>query len=306
MSTAKRPIRKIACVGEVMIEMIATSETDAKLGVAGDTFNTAVYLNRALRDTDVSVAYVTALGTDSYSDRIMNALSGHALDTSYVERRDGIMPGLYAIETDDEGERSFSYWRSAAAARTLFSMPCDVTLDRLNDFDMVLLSGISMAILPQSIRESILDWADEFCANGGTLVYDSNHRPRLWESVEVARTVNSSMWTRADIALPSVDDEMALYDDPTPEAVLDRLTKLGVARGALKRGSEGPMDLASGETPTDLPSVSKVIDTTAAGDSFNAGFLGAIAKGETDLDAAAAGHRLAAMVICHPGAILPE
>jgi 2-dehydro-3-deoxygluconokinase len=171
---------------------------------------------------------------------------------------------------------------------------------------MVLLSGISMAILPQKVREQIFDWADTFRENGGTLVYDSNHRPRLWESEEIARTVNSSMWSRADIAVPSVDDEMNLYGESDVESVLARLGDLGVNRGALKRGECGPLDLATGETPTDLPTVARVVDTTAAGDSFNAGFLGAIAKGGTDIEAAAAGHRLAAKVICHPGAIIPE
>ncbi len=306
MQAPKRPIRSIACVGEVMIELIADEGGGAQLGVAGDTYNSAVYIARALRGTDITTSYVTALGVDPYSDRIVTALTSHGLDAGCIERREGIMPGLYAIDTDDAGERSFSYWRSASAARTLFSEPCEITLDRLDGFDLVLLSGISMAILPPEIRQRIFDWAERFTAAGGTLAYDSNHRPRLWEDVGTARAVNDAMWARADIALPSVDDEMALYGDADASAVVARLKGLGVSRGALKRGGDGPLDLATGATPQALPQVGKVVDSTAAGDSFNAGFLAAVAQGSSDLDAARAGHVLAAKVICHRGAIIPE
>lgn len=306
MSIPKREICKVACIGEVMIEVISTQDGFAKLGVAGDTYNTAVYMQRALRGTDVSVSYVTAIGTDPYSQRILSSMQSHDLKTDKIETRPDGMPGLYAIETDAHGERSFSYWRSTSAARTLFSEPCTIGLDQLDSFDLVLLTGISMAILPPTIRTQLFAWADAFRANGGTLAYDSNHRPKLWESDAVAQEVNDAMWTRADIALPSIDDEMLLYGDDTEADVAARLHGLGVRRGAMKRGAEGPLDLASGRTLNDLPNVEHVIDSTAAGDSFNAGFLAAVIQGHNDLDAARAGHELAAKVICHRGAIIPE
>lgn len=302
----KRPIRSIACLGEVMIELIAGDDGAARIGVAGDTYNTAVYLARALRGTDMRICYVTALGTDPYSERITEAIAAHDLSTDHIERRAGAMPGLYAIDTDDQGERSFSYWRSASAARSLFSAPCDVKLSVLNTFDLVYLSGISLAILPGAVRAQLLAWAEEFTAQGGTLAYDSNHRPRLWEDVQTAREVNAAMWARADICLPSVDDEMDLFGDPDEAQTRERLARMGATRGALKRGAEGPLNLASQTAVQDLPQVTDVVDSTAAGDSFNAGFLAAHAMGETDEAAMRAGHLLAAKVIQHPGAIIPE
>ena len=160
----KRPVTRIACVGEVMIELIAQADGTARLGVAGDTFNTAVYMARALSDADIDVSYVTALGRDPYSNRIAEAIQAYGLKTEHVERRDGMMPGLYAIDTDADGERSFSYWRSASAARTLFSTPCSVSLDKLDDFDLVFLSGITLAILPPSVRLDLMAWADRYRA----------------------------------------------------------------------------------------------------------------------------------------------
>ncbi|SFR55096.1 2-dehydro-3-deoxygluconokinase [Yoonia tamlensis] len=304
--TTKRPIRKIACIGEVMIELIAHQDGSARVGVAGDTYNTAVYLARALRGSDITVSYVTALGTDPYSDRILTAVQSHGLDTTYIERREGQMPGLYAIDTDATGERSFSYWRSAAAARQLFSPGGTVSFDDLDGFDMVLLTGISMAILPPAVRAALLDWAQRFSAAGGTLVYDSNHRPKLWEDSATARDINTQMWQRVDIALPSADDEQALFGDAGSDAVAARLRGLGVTNGAMKRGEEGPLDLAGAHVFKTPAEPIKVVDTTAAGDSFNAGYLAAIARGQTAPEAMAAGHALAGRVIAAPGAIIPE
>lgn len=306
MAAGKRPIRRIACLGEVMIELVVRADGQARLGVAGDTFNTAVYLVRALRGTGARVAYVTALGHDPYSERILRAIEGHGIETGWVERRAGMMPGLYAIDTDTNGERSFSYWRSASAARSLFSEPCEMPITRLDDFDLVLMSGISLAILPPPVRARLIDWAAGFSAAGGWVAYDSNHRPSLWESAEAARQAGAAMWARADIALPSLDDEIALFGDAGEAGVLARLAAAGVTRGALKRGARGPRDLGGRATPDGLTAVAPVVDSTAAGDSFNAGYVAALAQGRGPVAAMAEGHALAAKVIAHSGAIIPE
>ncbi|MEO9864350.1 MAG: sugar kinase [Yoonia sp.] len=302
----KRPIHRIACVGEVMVELRARPDGTAHIGVAGDTYNTAVYLARALRDTDAKVAYVTSIGTDPYSDRILDAIRNHGLDATLVERRVGLMPGLYAIDTDDMGERSFSYWRSASAARQLFSDDSTLSLHDLDTFDLVLLTGISLAILPLAVRSKVLDWADAFSKAGGTIAYDSNHRPALWESSDIARQVNAAMWRLADIALPSADDEQALFGDCDNAAVAARLQGWGVRNGAMKRGAEGPLDLSGAYDFKPSAEPIKVVDTTAAGDSFNAGYLASIARGNSQLDAMKAGHVLAGRVIASPGAIIQE
>ena len=307
MSTGKkRPIQRIACVGEVMIELIARADGTARLGVAGDTYNTAAYLARALKGQNARVSYVTALGSDPYSDRIFQALSAHNLDTSFVERRAREMPGLYAIDTDDQGERSFSYWRSVSAARTLFSRPCAVELEQLAGFDLVFASGISLAILPADIRDRFIAFVDAFRTNGGTFAYDSNHRENLWASREDARDVNMRMWSRADIAMPSLDDEMLLFGDQDSAAVRARLAGVGATTGALKQGAQGPMDLSTGETHAPSGPPIKVVDSTAAGDSFNAGYMAALVSGKSAPQALLEGHNLAAHVVQHPGAIIAE
>lgn len=284
---------KVACIGEAMIELSMAND-DAQIGIAGDTLNTAIYLHRSA--PDLIVEYVTCLGDDPFSARIRNFVSGQGVGTSAIRTIAGASPGLYAITTAPDGERSFTYWRANAAARQLFS---DGDFGSLDHYDTLYISGISMAILPHDIRLALIDYLR---TSKIRLVYDSNYRPRLWDSTDHARAITSAMWARADIALPSIDDEMALFEQ-TAAQVTARFAKHN-GQGALKRGPEGPISIGDAVTQS-YPAAAHVIDTTAAGDSFNGGYLGALLSGHPQADALMAGHTLAAQVVQHHGAIMP-
>ena len=285
-------------MGEVMIELIA-APTTAKLSVAGDSYNTAVYLKRLLNKGE-TVSYITALGDDGFSARITDDMARHEIDPSYVEIREGAMPGLYAIETDAEGERAFSYWRDSAAVRSLFQPPCQVELPCLLDFDLLFLTGISIAVLPSDTRKALLVQIDAFRANGGFVAFDSNYRPRLWADERTARRVTAEFWARADICLPSLDDEMALFGQDETAVYARFRARLG----AMKRGGLGPRGLSGVASDAVFAPAPVVVDTTAAGDSFNAGFLSVIINGGSIDEAMMAGHNLAMQVVQKAGAIL--
>lgn len=300
----KKPV-KIACIGEVMIELIASDNHLATLGIGGDTYNTAVYLAKLKPKSEIEVSYVTALGLDVYSSRVLENIKQYGISTSLIERRKNMMPGLYAIDTDENGERSFSYWRGQSAARTLFQDPCDVSLSRLSQFDLIYVSGISLAILPNETRNALIDFLAKFRTTGGKVAFDSNYRPRLWENIETAQNVITSMWETTDIALPSMDDEQLLFPGENEDEILQRLAAAGIRMGALKRGQSGPRIIGQ-ENSTDISfdMISDVVDTTAAGDSFNAGFIGEVACGGDIITAARLGHQIASKVVQKPGAIV--
>ena len=296
-------VNKIACIGEVMIELVADGDK-AELNVAGDTYNTAVYLARLLRESTANVSYVTAIGTDSFSTRILDHAHAHGINTDFISRHPQKMPGLYAIETDEAGERSFTYWRSDSAARTLFGSSSDVGLDMLDAFDLVFLSGISLAILPEPARQALIEWLMSFRLRGGIIAYDSNHRPMLWEGPETAQRVNARMWSICDIALPTIDDEMMIFGEASELETFERLKAVGVSDGALKRGDKGPCLFSGTGSAGSFASVAKVVDSTAAGDSFNAGFLADWVFGKASEVAIQSGHNLASQVIQKRGAIV--
>jgi len=295
---------KIACMGEVMIELIAGKERQATIGVAGDTYNTAVYLSKLIKNSDIEVSYVTALGTDHFSKRIFCEIEKHGINTGYIEHRPNHMPGLYAIDTDEYGERSFSYWREQSADRTLFQTPCNLKPEFLSGFDLIYLSGISMAILPAETRSILIEFLTSYRKSGGKLVFDSNYRPRLWEDTQTARDITKAMWSLTDIALPSLDDELALFGESSETAVLTRLETAGVRYGALKRGAEGPLAIGEKTNFENLGKIANVVDSTAAGDSFNAGFLHQHILSGDLAGAIISGHELASKVVQKSGAII--
>ncbi len=304
---------RILCVGEAMAELMLGNNESAQpsIGFAGDTLNTAIYLKRLLKEPS-ELSYVTAVGNDPLSSRLLNMISAESIDTSLINTSADRLLGLYAITTDESGERTFSYWRSQSAARTLFQNGNELDFSHLAEAEVVYFSAITLAILPASVRTAFIAELDRLRKkNNLIVVFDSNYRPALWESQGDAQKFVSDAWRITDIALPSVDDEQHLFGDDDEDGVVSRLRGYGISRGALKRGDRGPLSLAEHlETQsielkfsTDKPVV--VVDTTAAGDSFNAGYLSVILDGGDDRTALHAGHDCAMRVIGHSGAIIP-
>jgi 2-dehydro-3-deoxygluconokinase len=303
MTSTQTPAElRIACVGEAMIELSfrGPGQQDPRIAYAGDTLNTAIYLRRAL-DAG-AVAYVTAMGSDPFSDAALAFMASEQLDTSRVARDPDRLPGLYAITTDAEGERSFHYWREASAARRLFQTDAGLSFAALQGFDLVYLSAITLAILPEAVRAALADWLEAARARGTRLAFDSNWRPRLWPSAEAGRDWIARFWRLTDIGLPSIDDEQALFGETDEAATLARLRGYGLKDGALKRGPKGPLPLDPSVPADSYPPADRVVDTTAAGDSFNAGFLAAVMAGQGAEAALAAGHALAREVVGFRGA----
>lgn len=113
---------------------------EASIGFGGDTLNTAIYASRLGLDS----YYFTALGDDYYSDWLLNAWQKEGINTEYVVQCSGKLPGLYAIELDNNGERTFHYWRKdSAASQYLNAVGHEQLYQQLMNFDVVYLSGIS-------------------------------------------------------------------------------------------------------------------------------------------------------------------
>ncbi|MDH3664705.1 MAG: sugar kinase, partial [Alphaproteobacteria bacterium] len=251
--------------------------------------------------------YVTALGDDAYSAAMLHTWRKEGVGTRLVARLQGRLPGLYTIRTDDAGERSFTYWRGQSAARDLLRDGRDETLaSELTGFDLVYLSGITLSILDPEQRTALIGVLDSVRQAGGKVAFDGNFRPAGWPDLDDARAWFRRFLARTDIALPTFDDEQALFGDLDHAAVAVRLHETGVSEVVVKLGPSGCFLSTAGaaETIATTP-VDPVVDSTAAGDSFNAGYLAGRLVGASPADAARLGHRLAAEVIRHRGAVIP-
>ncbi|MGL4726846.1 MAG: sugar kinase [Scandinavium sp.] len=302
--------KKIAVIGECMIELSEKGSL-VNRGFGGDTLNTSVYIARQVAQSSLQVSYITALGTDSFSQQMLDAWQNENVDTRLIQRMANRMPGLYYIETDDTGERTFYYWRNEAAAKFwLESEESAAICEELATYDYLYLSGISLAILSPASREKLFSLLHECRANGGKVIFDNNYRPRLWASREETQQVYQQMLACTDIAFLTLDDEDALWGEKPVDEVIARTHAAGVNEVVVKRGADSCLVSLAGEAVVDVPAVKlpkeKVVDTTAAGDSFSAGYLAVRLTGGDTKAAAERGHLTASTVIQYRGAIIPR
>lgn len=302
--------KNLAVIGECMIEL-SQKGADLSRGFGGDTLNTAVYIARQVPQQALNVHYVTALGTDSFSREMLHAWQQEQVKTDLIQQLENKLPGLYVIETDNTGERTFYYWRNDAAARYWLDGPqAEDLCAQLAQFDYIYLSGISVAILPPASRAKLLALLHQCRANGGKVIFDNNYRPRLWQSKDETQQAYRDILSCTDIAFLTLDDEDLLWGQLPVEQVVSRTRDFGVGEIVIKRGADSCLVFSADGQIYDVPAVKlpkeKVIDTTAAGDSFSAGYLAIRLTGGDAVSAAQRGHLTASTVIQYRGAIIPR
>lgn len=290
-------------LGECMVELAPTSDGTLRQGFAGDVFNTLWYSAQAL-GAGWQVRFQTALGIDSLSEEMIAFAQKSGIDCSTVPRLPGTMPGLYMIRLTD-GERSFLYWRGQSAARRMMD-DADLVATEMTRAAVIYLSGITLAILPPEARAALVALMAQARDIGALVVFDPNIRPALWDSADTMRIVLSQAAAAASLVLPSHDDEASAFGDASPEQTASRYHDAGTPIVVVKNGpapvlTQSEQGVSSYDTP---PLAGPLIDSTAAGDSFNAGFLAEFLRSSDIGMAVRAGQRLAASVVQGRGALV--
>jgi 2-dehydro-3-deoxygluconokinase len=281
----------VVVLGEVLVELTAPvrlreAET-LRLSCSGDALNAAA----AAAAAGASVALVTAVGDDELGDRIVSFVEARGIDTTWVTRRQE-PNGVYFAGADGE----FVYVRRGSAASTLG--PDEVARVPLEGAGAVIVSGITQA-LSDSCAAAV-DAAVQ--AAGGQVVYDPNFRRRL-TSVRAAREALRRVAPYAALVTPSCpDDTDALLDTTDPAAAAAALRSLGAGAVAVTVGASG-LHLDAGDGPVTLPPepVSRVIDTTGAGDVLTGTAAARLALGDDLLSALRRGMSAAARSLAGPG-----
>ena len=262
---------KILSIGECMAEFSPDEQLGKfNLGFAGDTFNTAWYI--ANNHADVNSAYFSKVGDDELSDQMLKFMSDNQVDTTYIKPVAGSTIGLYLISLVD-GERTFSYWRNKSAA-TFLGQNVDDVGNAMKKQDMIYFSGITLAILDQNSRENLFSCLRSARRAGKKVAFDPNLRPKLWNDKKEMCDVIMAGANLSDIILPSFEDEATWFSDADPLSTLARYQNVGAETVVVKNAGDPVSFWSQHGTGTYLvESVEKIIDSTAAGDSFNAEIL---------------------------------
>ena len=297
-------------IGEAMAELSPTISDPAdtsgsyQLGWGGDTSNVVIGMSRLGK----KVGYITKVGDDELGHGLLKLWKDENVDSTKVKISKDGWTGLYLVSLRDWGHREFTYFRKGSAASLL--RPSELDKRYLESTRMLHVSGIGQAI-SKSSRDSISKAITIVRDNGGLISYDPNVRTKLLPLEEIKKIVLETL-PLVDIMLPSIDDAVLLYGRKTASELTRRLLSKGPKVVAMKMGMNGCIvGAASGKNYRIRGHPVHAVDTTGAGDAFDAGFLASYLDGDDVVNSAAIGNFVAALKVQQLGAInglptLPE
>jgi 2-dehydro-3-deoxygluconokinase len=292
-------MNRVLTIGECMVQLREEKRGAFRQGFGGDTLNTAIYLARL----GVNTSFLSALGDDEWSSEMLALWQAEKVDTSLVKQVEGRMPGLYIIQNNADGERRFSYWRERSPAREVFDEDNLTLAQSMLQFDWLYFSGVTLSLYSPAGRARLFDYLQRANDAGAWIVFDTNFRSRGWPDMREADRVFRQAIEMADVLFASHDDMKGVFGR-SAEAMFD-IAKCVEKILKLPDASARLVCRHTDEVVAPLP-VKKIIDTTAAGDSFAAAYLAARTRGKSPLMATAAAHQLANVVVQHAGAIIPK
>lgn len=313
---------KFVAIGEAMLEFGRNTDTSLvanglensingvaenyKLSFAGDTYNTLFYFQQYAHLSQACSYFATAVGDDVMSAKMLARWQQESINTSLVAVIPGKAPGLYIIVLDDIGERKFIYYRSHSAARDYCSSDSFPGFSsEISKMEYIYFSGITLAIYSPDNLDKLFVLLEQAKQNGAQIVFDTNYRPSLWQNKSYAQQVISRFYSLVSIALPTFEDDQNLFADDSVDATIARLRAHGISEIVVKCGADGCVVFDGGDNVTlPVPEKINVVDTTAAGDSFNGSYLAMRVAGRSPGEAASRAHQVAAKVIQSYGALV--
>lgn len=297
---------KIFAIGEALLELQKHQNNDIILGVGGDSLNFAVYASRLNQQSD-DIYYATQLGNDSLTPIIHDLLNKENINQQAITVDNSKSSGLYAIDNKDNGEKIFSYWRENSPATTMFDgKKGDDLLHILDNGDVFYFTGISVAILQPQSLEKFLKFMQQSYKNGKKVIFDTNYRVQLWQSPQQCQNIFAQIFPYCTHLMPSHEDFQDIYN-----------IDLGDMRAMLSEYKNCEIIIKNAEKSIYIydnsawqehrvETLDHMVDSTAAGDSFNAAYMMARLNGKNIRDSVTLGQKLARTVIGHKGAIIDQ
>lgn len=291
---------ELLSIGECMIELysdqpLEQAETFQK-SLAGDSLNILVSAQRL----GTSTGYITRVGSDPFTDYLLNTWKAEGIDTSHAKQVDGFNAVHFVAQLPD-GDREFVYYRKGSAPSTM--QPSDLDADYIASAKIMHVSGITQAISETS-RATALRAAQIANESGVAVSYDPNYRHQLW-STDQAREAMEEIIPYVTYFLPSSPaDTLALMDTEDPREMAKHFVDRGVKIVSVTGGEDGVVVATKGETFQMAPiTPDEVVDTTGAGDAYNGGFLHGLLNGMSVKQAAVLGSITAGLKIRGRGAL---
>ena len=287
----------LMAIGEALVELNQAEDGAPFVqGFGGDTSNAMIAAARLGADA----AYFTAVGADRFGQALTELWMRERVDASRIVVSGGAHTGLYFV-THGPGGHAFSYLRAGSAASRIGES--DLPVDRVRETKILHLSGISQAI-SSSAADAVFAAIDVARDAKRLVSYDPNLRLKLWP-LRRARAIIHEAMRLSDIALPGLDDALALTGLSDPDAIVDFYLRLGSSIVVLKLGKAGALAATAKARKRVAPHPVKAIDATGAGDCFDGAFLAEYVRSADPLAAARFANAAAALSTLGYGAVAP-
>ena len=285
------------------ISSLENNSSNMKINFGGDTYNSAVYFSR-LTNNKTNTFYSTALGKDNFSKKMISRFKNENIKCDYIRTDGENPPGLYSIEINEKGERSFSYWRDQSPSKYIFLGSKGKKLVKdINNADVFYYTGISAGILDEKQRKDLIKIGSTATICG----FDFNYRSQLHYNKKVSQLLFNEINNRVDIHFVSFDDARELFKIKNPLEIFEiinekkNLILIRYKNSIIFKNKQQ-------EIKTVTVPHGEVVDTTAAGDAFNGSFL-AIMNNNKNVpveENILISHSVTREVIKHRGAIISK
>jgi 2-dehydro-3-deoxygluconokinase len=263
----------VAAMGEPMAEFSFYGGSRYALSFSGDSVNLATSIARL----GLSAAVISAVGDDHFGNAFLAYAAAEGISCSGITVEKGGFTGIYFIDVGREGEHEFTYFRKGSAASGIRLTAGQEKI--ISNSSVFHFSGITQAISRQSYDETLK--AVAIARKSGCLIsYDLNFRPKLWGRRDARRGL-SAVKKYIDIIFVSSEDHEMLFGKTGADEALEHYMNLGLENIIYKSGKDGSAGYFSGKKLRQKIYHVKAVDTTGAGDAFDAGFLAGIIMGRS-------------------------
>ncbi|MFI5263879.1 MAG: sugar kinase [Candidatus Kapaibacterium sp.] len=288
-------------IGECLIELFEEAPNSYRQSVAGDVFNTLFYASRL----GLKTGFISNFGSDDLTKHIGELMDREGIDRSCTSISEKKTNGLYLISTNESGDPHYAFWRNDSAAKETLQ---SIDLTRMEEYILSStyfhFSAIALAILNE--REILISLLKKIHGQV-TITFDTNFRKGLWNDVGMLKTFIESSSSFVDILFVSSTDDENIFGRRSPEEAIIYYKELGYKKMIFKQGSSDVLAW-DGREMISVPVFKNiaVVDATAAGDAFNAGFISAQLRGESFENSIRTGNGCAAFVITRHGGIAED
>lgn len=255
----------IVALGEILIDFTPSGVNEQGIALfarnPGGAPANVLAMNNRLGGTS---AFIGKVGADGFGRYLRQTLTGCGIDDSGLVEDTSIPTTLAFVQLNEQGDRSFSFYRKPGA--DLMLTASEIRRDLIDRCKIFHFGSVSLTGEP--CRSACLSAAAYAKRQGKRISFDPNYRLLLWDSEAEAREQITRGIALADILKVSEEEMLLITGTADLEKGSAMLLEMGPSLVLVTMGEKGAF--FRNRTHAQLISTYpvKAVDTTGAGDAF--------------------------------------